>query len=311
MTEGRSAPCSAERVPWWRELARILLRRRWLMLALICLSILGPALEPAQGWAAKSVLDRITQKNRVLARSDLIVFLPGVLAALHMVSHVLDKVLDARIKIDLQRSYLERQFLRLPGEDVPKTIYDCEQARKIVDIVQRDMWVVLIGLPAVLVWQLRLAPEWVIPLALASVPPLCITLFLGPAVSRWSRRRLEAVTAISGAVCENDRARLLQSQALFYRSSVWFEVCKKSTDVAGQLALWLGLAVLLAASRFVPVLPDEVTAGDLALFVVNLKLIGKPFQELGRLYVKIHESYPAVIRVLGPGRERVTFLKQE
>lgn len=288
---------------WQRELSRILWGRRWLLAAVMLINILGPALEPAQSWVAKTVLDKVTAGDTTMLRSDLIGLLPLaatvfiVLATVRMVSHLLDKVLDAHLKIDMQRFYFDRRLKQVPAEDVSRMIYDCEQARKIVDILQKDMWVVLIGLPAVILWQLKLSADWVTPLVLAALPAMLLTLVLGPAVRRWSGRRLESVAAISGAVCENDRDQLCDGQAAFFHSSVRFEVCKKATEVLTDLMLWLGLAFLLLFAWFIPVFPEKITGGDLAAFLVNLKLLSKPLQELGKLYMKAHECYPAIQRV--------------
>ncbi len=267
------------------------------------INILGPALEPAQSWVAKAVLDKVVSGNATMLRSDLVGLLPlaatvfFVLAAVRMISHFLDKVLDARLKIDLQRFYFDRRLKQVPAEDVSRMIYDCEQARKMVDILQRDFWVVVIGLPAVLVWQLTLSAEWVAPLVLAASPTILLTLLLGPAVRRWSGRRLESVAVISDAVCGNDRDQLHRGQTAFFRSSVRFEVCKKAAEVITELMLWLGLGSLLLFACFVPVFPEKITGGDLAAFLVNLKLLSKPLQELSKLYTKVHECYPAVQRV--------------
>lgn len=291
------------RCSWQRELSRILWKRRWPLGALILINVLGPALEPAQSWIAKVALDKLTGSNATMLRTDLIGLLPMtatafiVLATVRMISHVLDRVLDAQLKIDMQRFYFDRRLKQVPAEDVSRMIYDCEQARKMVDILQKDMWVVVIGLPAVIVWQLKLSADWVTPLVLAALPAMLLTLVLGPAVRRWSGRRLESIAAISSAVCGNDREQLCDGQTAFFHSSVRFEVCKKATEVLTDLMLWLGLAFLLLFAWFVPIFPEKITGGDLAAFLVNLKLLSKPLQELGKLYMKAHECHPAVQRV--------------
>jgi hypothetical protein len=288
---------------WPRELARILFRRRWLLSAVIVFGIAAPALQPAQAWIAKSVLDRLTTRGVSFDRQELLSFFPlvigvfALLGGIQFVRHALDKILDAQLKIDFQRFYFDHHRCGSAAEDVSRTFNDCEQARKMVDILQTDIWVVAIGLPAVLVWQLRLAREWVVPLLVTTLPALALVVFLGPLVGRWSRRRLEALARISGAVCASDRSGLHAGQAVFFRSSVCFEVYKKAAEVLGELVLWLGLAVLLLGSAFLPLLPEQISAGELASFLVNVNLLRKPLQEAGKMYVKIHESYPGVLRV--------------
>lgn len=81
-----------------------------------------------------------------------------------------------------------------------------------------------------------------------------------------------------------------------------FEVVKQAAEVIGDMTRWVGLAVILLISPLTPIIPHEISAGALAAFLVNLKLLGKPVQELGKMYIKLQESYPAVLRALQPHR---------
>lgn len=304
-TDAISLTTNSQKRSWQRELLRILLQNKLLMSIVIILSIISPIVEPVQAFMAKNILDRLTAKNAVFLRHNIAGFIPLIarifiiLTAIRLINHLADKIVDARLKIAFQQFYFDRQLRQNAGEDVSRTINDCEQARKIVDVIQKDIWVVIIGLPSVLIWQMRLAAEWVLPLVFSAVPALCFTFLFGPSIRRWSRRRLESLASISRAVCDTNRYNLCTGQKDFYRSSVLFELYKKSAEIFGELMLWFGLAVLLFFARFIPILPETISAGDFASFIINLKLISKPLHEMGKIYVKIHESYPAVLRVFG------------
>ncbi|MCZ7649502.1 MAG: hypothetical protein M5U26_30295 [Planctomycetota bacterium] len=296
---------------WPREMWRLIFRHPWLLAGTILPSILAPIVEPAQAWVAKFAVDSMTKEGATFSREELLRFVPWAvavflaLAVIKLLGTFVDKMFDERLKIELQRAYFDRRPNKDPGEDIARTLNDAEQARKVADIVQRDIWLVVVGLPAVLLWQMKLAPNWISALLLAAAPSLLLTVLLGRFVQRLSHRRLKAMAAISDAVNRDHRADLHSEQEAYYRASVGFELCKKGTEVLTESLQWLGLiAVLLLATVF-PLLPEEVSAGELAAFLVNLKLIGKPLNQIGVMYVKFREAQPALVRIFHPERTRV------
>lgn len=294
--------------PWPLEMLSIALSHPWLLAGTLIPAIAAPAIEPAQAWLAKTALDRLTSGQDTLLRDELIQFLPlvvgvfFVLGSVKLVGKLLDKAFDARLIIDLQRIYFERRGETDPSEHVTRTLNDCEQARKVFDLLQKDIWQLVIGLPAVLIWQLQIGPEWILPLLLATLPTLAFTLLFGPLVQLWSHRQLLGTVGVGMAAGRGERDDFHQRQEHLFGVVIRFEVVKQAAEVIGDMTQWLGLAVILLISPLIPIIPHEISAGALAAFLVNLKLIGKPVQELGKMYIKLRESYPAVLRVLQPHR---------
>jgi len=71
-----------------------------------------------------------------------------------------------------------------------------------------------------------------------------------------------------------------------------------------DLLTWFGLLLLvtLALVSNLDIWPQKTTAGDLALFAVNLNLLSKPLGDIGKVYNQGREAYPALLRVLQPDR---------
>ncbi len=72
-------------------------------------------------------------------------------------------------------------------------------------------------------------------------------------------------------------------------------------DRGMEAVLWV---VLLACAGTiylldVGLLPDPTDVGAAAAFVVNLRLIAKPLSEIGKVYTKWREAWPAILPVYG------------
>ncbi|MFN3579607.1 MAG: hypothetical protein ACK4VV_03945 [Pseudomonas sp.] len=239
-------------------------------------------------------------------RDELIQFVPTVaavfliLGGLKLAGKIVDKLYNERLFISLQRIYFSRRGDIRASEHISRTQNDCEQARKLADLLQKDIWQVAIGLPAVIIWQLNLASEWVLPLLLSTLPSLIFVIYFGPFIQRWSHARLKSQADVSDAVGDGNEQTLHRGQEGYFRATIRFEFFKQSSDISADMMQWLGLLLILLISPFVPIIPAELNAGDLAAFLVNLKLIGKPIQSVAKMYTKVRESYPAVVRVLYP-----------
>jgi ABC-type multidrug transport system fused ATPase/permease subunit len=188
---------------------------------------------------------------------------------------------------------------------VARAINDCENARKPLDLFQKELWVVLVGLPSVLIWQLSLGPELLPALLVAATPPFLAALFFGGLISKASHQALIAIAAVGRAVGAGQRTALHNEQERFYRHRVRFEMWKQFSEVTADFAGWLGLVgvLLLSVSGVWQLVPEQVTAGQIGMFLVNLKLISKPLGELAKVYNKMCEGWPAVRRVLRPQLE--------
>lgn len=296
-----------KRWDWIPEIWAIVRTHPWLLAGTIIPNVISPAIEPAQAWLTKSVLDDLTKGNSTFSRTELVEYIPLVLvifvtlAFFKLVGEIVDKIFDERLRIDFQRIYFDRKPQASAGEDIARTLNDCDQARKIVDLIQKDIWKIVIGLPAVLLWQLSIAAEWLIPLVLAIIPTLILTLYFGPWIQNWSQHKLHDLASVSDAVGLNNRNQFHSNQESYFKSAIKFEFFKKTTDVVSELTQWLGLIVLLLISSFFPLIPDTITAGEIGAFIINLKLISGPIKEIGKSYTKVKESYPAILRVFFPG----------
>ena len=291
---------------WPIEFGRLMLQHPWLLVMTLVPNMIAPAIEPAQAWLAKTALDRLTEGSNTFMRDELIQFVPTVaavfliLGGLKLAGKIVDKLYDERLFITLQRTYFRRRGDIRSSEHITRTLNDCEQARKVADLLQKDVWQVVIGLPAVIIWQLNLASEWVLPLLLSTLPSLIFVIYFGPFIQRWSHARLRSQADVSNSVGDGNEETMHQHQEGYFRATIRFELFKQGAEISADMMQWLGLLLILLISPVIPIIPAELNAGDLAAFLVNLKLIGKPIQEVAKMYAKVRESYPAIIRVLYP-----------
>ncbi len=294
-----------------RELIGVLLRHPWLLAAAIAPNILLAALGPVQGWLAKGVLNQVTKGDAVFALRELLplawialgVFLG--LGLLTLAEKVTNRMIDDRMLIELQRIWFDRCGRGCPGERVARAMKDCENARKILDIFQKELWAVLIGLPAVLIWQLSLEPRWLPALFVAAAPPFAIALLFGGLIQRTSLRILQSVAAVGTAIARGDRPSLCAHQEGFYRQRIRFELWKQCSETTADLSRWLGVVLVLAVSAtgLWHVAPARATAGEIALFLVNLGLLCRCFADITRVHNKVREGWPSVPRVFSPSQD--------
>ncbi len=290
------------------ELIGVMLRHRWLLVLAVLPNIVKPALEPVKAWLARDVLNRLTKGDATYSLDVLLRYAPlavGVfvgLGLLAMWEKMSNRMLDDRLFISLQRVWFDRRPDLAPGEQAARAINDCENARKPLDLFQKELWVVLVGLPSVLIWQLSLGPELLPALLVAATPPFLTALFFGGLIGRASHRVLVAVGAVGRAVGAGVRGDLHMEQERFYRHRIRFEMWKQCSEIIAELAGWLGLvAVLILSYTGVwQLVPAEVSAGQIGMFLVNLKLISKPLGDITKVYNKLREGWPAVRRTLRP-----------
>lgn len=297
--------------PMWWELIRVMLSHPWLLSITITPNVLVAALAPMQAWLAKHVLDTYTKGESVFLLNDLTPLLPVVLAvffglaALKMIEKIPNKMLDSRIYIDLQRIYFDRRPDEgSNGEHISRVANDCNDARKVLDLFQKELWLVAIGLPSVLIWQVSLASELLPALLIAALPPVLVSLLFGGLVQRYSHRTMRHTARVACAVDRHDGSNMRIEQESWYRARICYELSKYSAQTVADFAGWFGIAlVIILGALGMGFIPQEVTAGEIAVFMINLRLIGKPLSQLVNVYIKARQSYPAVIRVLRPERE--------
>ncbi len=296
----------------WRpllgEMLGILLRHPWLLLAAILPNIITPAIEPVQAWLVKEVLQEITKGEHVFRIQELLAYAPlaiGIffgLGVLRLAEKLTNRMLDDRLFIELQRVWFERRGGGCVGEQVARSINDCENARKIFDLFQKELWTILIGLPAVILWQLSLSPELLPALLVASLLPFLVALLFGGLIQRYSHNILRLVASVGSAIAQGNREELYQRQERFYINRIKFEFWKQSSEATADFAYWMSLALVLVltATGIWPLVPQEITAAQIGVFLVNLKLINKPLSQITKVYNKVREGWPAVHRTLRP-----------
>lgn len=66
--------------------------------------------------------------------------------------------------------------------------------------------------------------------------------------------------------------------------------------------MWIFLGMLIAVSWVFDLwlLPDEIALGGAAAFLINARLLAKPLGDIGKVYTKWREAYPAANRVFAP-----------
>lgn len=290
------------------ELIRVMLGHPWLLALAVLPNIVKPSLEPIQAWIAREVLDQITKGQATYLLAELLDYAPlaiGVFFGLGLLTiweKMSNRMLDDRLLISLQRLWFERRHIADPGEQVARAINDCENARKPLDLFQKELWLVVVGLPSVLIWQLSLGPELLPALLVAATPPFLVALFFGGLISTASHHALVALAAVGRAVGAGQRSELHLEQENYYRHRVRFEMWKQFSEVIADFAGWLGLVgvMILSVTGVWQLIPIEVSAGQVGMFLVNLKLISKPLGEITKVYNKMCEGWPAVKRVLRP-----------
>ncbi len=290
------------------ELIGLMLRHRWLLLLAILPNIVKPAFEPVQAWLVRDVLKKLTRGTSTYTLTDLLHYAPlavGIFLALGLLSiweKMSNRMLDDRLLITLQRTWFDRRPQVDPAEQSARAFYDCENARKPLDLFQKELWMVVIGLPSVFIWQLSLDATLLPAMLVAAIPPFLVALLFGGFIGRASRNVLIAFAAIGRAVGRGRRDQLHDEQEKFYRHRVRFEMWKQSSEIIADFAGWAGIAavLILSWSGLWKLLPQEVTPSQIGLFLVNLKLLNKPLSEAAKVYNKVREGWPAVQRVLRP-----------
>lgn len=303
----------------WKELLRemisLMLKHPWLLLAAVLPNVITPALTPVQAWFTKEILNEIAKGDKLFHISDLLSYAPLAIAIffglglLKLAEKISNRMIDDRLFIELQRAWFVRRGNGCVGEQVARSMNDCENARKILDLFQKELWTVLIGLPAVIFWQLSLAPELLPALLFASLLPFITALLFGRLIQRYSLNVLQTVANVGSAIAQGEEQRLHNHQEKFYHYRIKFEFWKQSSEITADLAYWLSLVLILVLSvtGVLPLIPEQVTAAQIGIFLVNLKLINKPLSDITKVYNKIREGWPAVRRTLRPQYEETTY----
>lgn len=291
-----------------KEMLAVMLKHPYLLMFAILPNIILPAIEPIKAWIGKEVIDKISKGENVFTLVQLLDYAPLLIGLffgftlLKLAEKLSNRLLDDRLFIELQRIWYQRRGEGSVGSQVASAMNDCESARKVLDLFQKEIWAVLIGLPAVLIWQFNLDKHMLPALVMASFLPFLAALLFGSLIQRYSHIILRLVTDIGGAIADGDETKLHQNQELFFRNRFVFELVKQFSELTAEFAYWISLLLLLvlSISGILPLLPDTLTASEIGVFLINLKLISSPLTEIAKVYNKIREGWPAVERTLYP-----------
>jgi ABC-type multidrug transport system fused ATPase/permease subunit len=295
----------------WRQLAiemfRVMVAYPHWLIAAILTTIVTASLSPMMAVISKKTVDAL-QKGKIDLQADLLRYLllfGGIffgLAALKVFDKIVDKIYETKLLISLQRTYLRRRTSECETEDISRIVYDCNRAKSGLDIIHKDIWRIVFQIVSVLVWQINLAPAWLPALAIAVLPPVAIGFFFGSSIQKTSQAMLEAQGKLVKYTAADRDSLFVSHQEQFFRQVIRMEVFKTALENLMDLMTWIGLLaiVILAATFKVGLLPEQITAGDLALFYVNLNLLSKPLGDIIKVYNKSREAYPALLRVLLP-----------
>jgi ABC-type multidrug transport system fused ATPase/permease subunit len=224
------------------------------------------------------------------------------LSLLDFLNKVLNRAYDLRQIISLQRTYLERRGQEQGAQDISRILFDCQQAKPGLDIIYKDSWNIIAGTASVIIWQLKLAPQWAPALLIGVIPPVLIVLTFGRFIQKASLNVLKLQGKIAASTSVQKKLALFAHQESFFRQSVRLELFMSGTDMIMNLVKWSGLLLLVLISLVfhLGLLPQEIKAGDLILFAMNMDTLSKPLGDVGRLYSKVRQTYPALLRVLQP-----------
>lgn len=265
------------------------------------------ALSPAFAWLSKRVVQRI-ERGETDPWSLLPEFLPlflmittGLFIA-EFGEKMLSKVMEFRLVIALQRTYLERRRLANVSQDVAHVLYGSDVAKKGFQVIYQDSWKIITVTASVLIWQLSIGPEW-IPLLLASILPTVVFVwFFGARIQKGSREILDLQSKITEATGNEQRSHLHAHQERLFRVNLRFHVLKWLAEDASDVIMWGAFAASVAIAYWLSLGASVrgISLAELTALVVNLRLLVKPLGDIGRVYTRWREAYPALQRSLTP-----------
>lgn len=261
------------------------------------------ALQPASAWITKRILDLVeakatTVEQIVLDFGLLFIAIVGGLTALKFGEKVANKAVEVRLIITLQRIYLERRREEDSTRDVTQILWGCEAAKKGLEVFYKDGWKIVVTTISVLLWQVSLGAEWIPLMLMAVIPSLLLVWFFGPPIQRRSLEILNLQSDLAASTSRSASGVFTRHQESWFRNAVGLEILKWFADDGLDVIMWtvLGGLVLIAYIFDLGVLPDDIELGAAAAFMINVKLLAAPLSDIGKVYTKWREAYPAMDR---------------
>jgi len=292
------------------EMARLLMRL-WLPLGgLLAALAVGAALSPAFAWLTKRVVAGIeagvTDPWSLLPEfAPLFLVISSGLFVAQFGEKILSKVMEYRLIIALQRTYLERRQKADVPQDVAHVLYGSDVAKKGFQVIYQDSWKIVTVVSSVFLWQLSIGPQWLPFLVVSALPTIFFVWFFGNRIRYRSREILDLQSRISEATGSGERARLHHHQERFFIANLRLHVLKWLAEDASDVVMWVsfvaavGVAYVLGIGASV----RDISLAELSALAVNLKLLSKPLGDVGRVYTRWQEAHPALVRSLVPASE--------
>ena len=290
-----------------RDCLRVVLMNRWVMGALLGATAGKAALEPASAWITKRVLEMAGEPGFAVPAlvSELGLLFVAIMAGITLFSFIeklAEEAAKVRIIITFQRLYLDRRRDEHDARDVSQVLYGCDQAKKAAEVIYKDSWGIAVSVVSVLVWQVSLGPEWIPLMLLSILPALALAWGFGPGIQRLSGTILDLQSLLAHTTPRAGRSAFDRHQERWFHHALRLELRKWMVQDGVDVVMWLTLGALILVSwRFdLWLLPDEIALGGAAAFAINAKLLAKPLGDIGKVYSKWREAYPAAARVFAP-----------
>jgi hypothetical protein len=262
------------------------------------------ALEPSSAWIIKKVLDAIDKAGATVEQvavefGPLFILIMGGLTLLKFGEKVANKAVEVRLIITLQRIYLQRRNAEHAAKDVSQILYGCELAKKGIEVIYKDAWKIVVTTISVLAWQVSLGAQWIPLMLMAIVPSLLLVWFFGPPIQRMSHTILDLQGELAANTAREANGTFARHQESWFRKAIGLEIFKWFADDALDVIMWIFLGALIIVSYVfeLGILPAEIELGGAAAFLINVKLLAKPLGDIGKVYTKWREAYPAASRV--------------
>lgn len=263
-------------------------------------------LEPSMSLVIKRATDAIQKSQHhvvdaALAQAPLYLSLVLLLCILKLSSGFAKGVYDSSLVLALQRMYLQRRHRHDPPDDVSRMMFDCREAKTVLDPFHFDLWRNTPRLVSVILWQYTLAPAWLPLLLIVTAPYFLAIVAFAPLQQRARARMLVANSKVAQA-SNGSSDEFRQHQRHLLHRWAWLHFWNGSMNAVMEWAAWPMLVVVLLCSRFIStkIVPPTAELGELAVFAFNMSLIGLPVRELGMIYTKMRGNWPAFVRVMYP-----------
>lgn len=286
---------------------RVVLMNRWVVGILLGALAGKAALEPASAWITKRVLDIAGEPDFAVPDlvSELGLLFVGIMAGITLfgfVEKLANKAVETRLIITFQRLYLDRRPDEQGARDVSQVLYGCEEAKKAAEVLYKESWKITVSVISVLVWQVSLGPEWIPLMLISIIPALALAWSFGPGIQWLSRSILDLQSLLAHTTPHSGREQFDQHQEHWFRHSLMLELRKWMVEEGLDVVMWttLGALILVSWKFDLWLLPDKIALGGTAAFAVNARLLAEPLGDIGKVYSKWRESYPAASRVFNP-----------